>query len=167
MGSDESGHQDAHRRLWIDVVRRAQPGTWRRPRPCSLWRPGSPVMAQCKLGGPAMGSDSTISRSGHQGPPLPGTDLPQAAGSNISSNVVSGTGSTEFVEDQGQSYRPRPRPMIFFWISVVPKIDWTWLSRQNPQSCRRAADSCSRRLSRCRPSRWSPWPAPAAWRGWG
>jgi hypothetical protein len=28
------------------------PGTWRRPRPCSPWRPGSPVMAQCKLGGP-------------------------------------------------------------------------------------------------------------------
>ena len=29
-----------------------------RPRPCSPWRPGSPVMAQCKLGRPAMGSDS-------------------------------------------------------------------------------------------------------------
>jgi hypothetical protein len=39
--------------------------------------------------------------------------------------------------------------MISFWISVVPpKIDWTWLSRQNPQSCRRAADWCSRRSRR-------------------
>jgi hypothetical protein len=52
-----------------------------------------------------MGSDSTISRSGHQGPPLPGTDLAQAAGSNISSNVVSGTESTEFVEDQVRATR--------------------------------------------------------------
>jgi hypothetical protein len=42
----------------------------------------------------------------------------------------------------GQAYRPRPRPMISFMISVVPpKIDWTRLSRQNLQSCRRAADS--------------------------
>ena len=33
------------------------------------------------------------------------------------------------------------RPMISFWISVVPpKIDWTRLSRQSSQSCQRAAD---------------------------
>jgi hypothetical protein len=38
--------------------------------------------------------------------------------------------------------------MISFWISVVPpKIDWTRLSRQNPQSCRRAADWCSHRFT--------------------
>src|ERR1700730_10423629 len=43
-------------------------------------------------------------------------------------------------------YRPRPRPMISFMISVVPpKIDWTWLSRQGSQSCRRPAVWCSRR----------------------
>ena len=36
--------------------------------------------------------------------------------------------------------------MISFMISVVPpKIDWMRLSRQSSQSCRRAADSCSRR----------------------
>ena len=36
--------------------------------------------------------------------------------------------------------------MISFWISVVPpKIDWTRLIRQSTQSCRRAADSFSRR----------------------
>ena len=36
--------------------------------------------------------------------------------------------------------------MISFMISVVPpKIDWTWLSRQGSQSCRRAAVWCSRR----------------------
>ena len=36
--------------------------------------------------------------------------------------------------------------MISFMISVVPpKIDWTRLSRQSSQSCRRAADWCSRR----------------------
>jgi hypothetical protein len=28
----------AHLRLWTDVVRRAQPGVWRRPRPRSPWR---------------------------------------------------------------------------------------------------------------------------------
>jgi hypothetical protein len=51
------------------------------PYDCSPpWRPGSQVMAQCKLGRPAMGSDSTIPRSGRQGPPLPDTDLAQAAG---------------------------------------------------------------------------------------
>jgi len=39
--------------------------------------------------------------------------------------------------------------MISVWISVVPpKLDWTRLSRQNPQSCRRAANSCSRRSRR-------------------
>src|SRR5260370_11032706 len=55
------------------------PGTWRRPRPCSPWRPGSPVMARCKLDRSAKGSDSTISRSGRQGPPLPDPDLAHAA----------------------------------------------------------------------------------------
>jgi len=36
--------------------------------------------------------------------------------------------------------------MISFVISVVPpKTDWTGLSRQSSQSCRRTADSSSRR----------------------
>jgi hypothetical protein len=38
--------------------------------------------------------------------------------------------------------------MISFMISVVPpKIDWTRLSRQSSQSCRRTAGLCSRRSS--------------------
>jgi hypothetical protein len=48
--------------------------------------------------------------------------------------------------------------MISFMISVVPpKIDWTRLSRQSSQSCRRTARLCSR-LSR--PD--SPWSARVA-----
>src|SRR5580658_2510852 len=66
------------------------------PRP--IWRRGSQVMARCKLGRPAMGSDSTISRTGRQGPPLLDTDLAQAAGSNFSPNIASETGSTGYVE---------------------------------------------------------------------
>jgi hypothetical protein len=45
-----------------------------------------------------MGSNSTVLRSDRQGPPLPDTDLPQAAGSNFSSNIpleLSGTGYVE------------------------------------------------------------------------
>jgi hypothetical protein len=34
----------------------------RRPHPCSLWRPGSPVMAQCKLGRLMMGSHSGFAK---------------------------------------------------------------------------------------------------------
>jgi hypothetical protein len=46
-----------------------------------------------------------------------------------------------FVKSLGQAYNPRLRAMISFWISVVPpKIDWTWLSRESPQSWRRAVD---------------------------
>src|SRR5690242_11197107 len=68
------------------------------PYDCSPWRPGSQVMARCTFGRPALGSDSTISRSGHQGPPLPDTDLAQAAGSNFLSNVALEPGSTGYVE---------------------------------------------------------------------
>ncbi len=45
-----------------------------------------------------MGSDSTVLRSGRQGPPLPDTDLPQAAGPYFSSDIPlepSGTGYAE------------------------------------------------------------------------
>ena len=42
---------------------------------------------QCMHGRPAMGSNRTVLRSGRQGPPLPDTGLPQAAGSNSSSNI--------------------------------------------------------------------------------
>ena len=70
------------------------PGTLRRPRPCSRWRAGNPVMAQCMLGRPAMGSNSTVLRSGRQAPPLPDTDLPQAAGSNFLSNSPLEPGGT-------------------------------------------------------------------------
>ena len=46
-------------------------------------------------------------------------------------NIVSETGSTGFVEVLVRPYSPRLRPMISFWISVVPpKIDWTRLSAQ-------------------------------------
>jgi hypothetical protein len=45
-----------------------------------------------------MGSDSTISRSGRQGPPLPDTDLAQAAGSNFLSDISLEPGSTGYVE---------------------------------------------------------------------
>jgi hypothetical protein len=55
-------------------------------------------MAPCKLGRPAMESDCTILRSGRQGPPLPDTDLAQAAGSNFLSNVSLEPGSTSYVE---------------------------------------------------------------------
>ena len=41
--------------------------TWPPRDPCSFWRAGNPVMAQCMLGRPAMGSDSTLLRSDHQG----------------------------------------------------------------------------------------------------
>jgi hypothetical protein len=46
-------------------------------------------------------------------------------------NTVAETGSTGFVEVLVRPYSPRLRPMISFWISVVPpKIDWTRLSAQ-------------------------------------
>ena len=51
-----------------------------------------------RLGRPAMASDSTLARSGRQGPPLPDTDLAQAAGSNFLSNIALEPGSTSHVE---------------------------------------------------------------------
>ena len=51
------------------------------------------------LGRPAMGSNSTVLRCGRQGPPLPDTDLPQAAGSNFSSNIPLEPGGTGYVEN--------------------------------------------------------------------
>src|SRR5713226_3811125 len=51
------------------------------------------------LGRPAMGSNSTVLRSGRQGPPLPDTDLPQAAGSNFSSNIPLEPSGTGYVEN--------------------------------------------------------------------
>ena len=45
-----------------------------------------------------MGSDSTISRSGRQGPPLPDTDLARAADSNFLSNISLEPGRTDYVE---------------------------------------------------------------------
>ncbi len=51
------------------------------------------------LGRPAMGSDSTVLRSGRQGPPLPDTDLPQAAGSNFSSDIPLEPSGTGYVEN--------------------------------------------------------------------
>ena len=49
------------------------------------------------------------------------------------SDIMPGSGSIDLVEGSGQGYRPRLRPMISFWISVVPpKIDCMrpsrWLS---------------------------------------
>jgi hypothetical protein len=51
------------------------------------------------LGRPAMGSNSAVLRSGRQGPPLPDTNLPQAAGSNFSSNTPLEPGGTGYVEN--------------------------------------------------------------------
>jgi hypothetical protein len=51
------------------------------------------------LGRPAMGRNSTVLRSGRQGPPLPDTDLPQAAGSNFSSNIPLEPSGTGYVEN--------------------------------------------------------------------
>jgi len=79
----DPAHCGAHQRLWIDVVRRAQPGYVAASAALlalAAWQPGHGAMQARR---PAMGSDSTISRSGHQGPPLPDTDLAQAAGSNF------------------------------------------------------------------------------------
>jgi hypothetical protein len=45
-----------------------------------------------------MGSDTTISRSGRQGPPLPDTDLARAASSNFLSNISLVPGRTGYVE---------------------------------------------------------------------
>ncbi len=45
-----------------------------------------------------MGSDSTISRSGRQGSPLPDTDLARAPGSNFLSNISLEPGRTGYVE---------------------------------------------------------------------
>lgn len=74
----------------------------RAPSPASIdslpWRAGNPVMAQCMLGRPAIGSNSTVLRSGRQGPPLPDTDLPQAAGSNFSSNIPLEPDGTDHVK---------------------------------------------------------------------
>jgi hypothetical protein len=46
-----------------------------------------------------MGSNSTVLRSDRQGPPLPDTDLPQAAGSNFSSNIPLELRGTGYVEN--------------------------------------------------------------------
>jgi hypothetical protein len=45
-----------------------------------------------------MGSDSTISRSGRQDPPLPDTDLARASGSNFLSNISLEPGCTGYLE---------------------------------------------------------------------
>ena len=75
--------------------------------------------------------DSAARWSGHHESPLPNTDSAEAAGSNIPPNIVLGIGSIGFVEGMVRPYRPRPRPMISFMISVVPpKMDWTRLSVQ-------------------------------------
>ena len=64
-----------------------------------LGRCGShPQVLTIALGRPAMGSDSTIPRSGRQGPPLPDTDLARAAGSNLLSHISLEPGRTGCVE---------------------------------------------------------------------
>jgi hypothetical protein len=75
--------------------------------------------APCRLGRPAMGSDSTISRSGRQGLPLPDTDLAQAAGSNFLSNISLESGSTGYVEGLVR-LQAEASGDDSFWISVVP-----------------------------------------------
>jgi hypothetical protein len=46
-----------------------------------------------------MGSNSTVLRSGRQGPPLLDTDLAQAAGSNFSSDIPLEPSGTGYVEN--------------------------------------------------------------------
>jgi hypothetical protein len=46
-----------------------------------------------------MGSNSTVLLSGHKGPPLPDTDLPQAADSNFPSNIPLEPSGTGYVEN--------------------------------------------------------------------
>jgi hypothetical protein len=59
------------------------------------------------------------------GPALPDMDFRDRASSNFSSNIVSESGSTNFVEDLVR-LQAEVAPMISFMISVVPpKIDWT------------------------------------------
>ena len=69
----------------------------RRRRLSPLGRRGShPQVLTIALGRPATGSDSTISRSGRQGPPLPDTDLARAAGSNFLSDISLEPGRTGY-----------------------------------------------------------------------
>ncbi len=49
-------------------------GTWRRPHLCSLWRPGSPVMAHCKLGQPAAAGDEGAARGSSPAPVGPASE---------------------------------------------------------------------------------------------
>ena len=80
------------------MVRRAQPGYVAAPASLlalEAWQSGHGAV-QARL--TAMGSDSTISRGGRQGPPLVDTDLAQAADSNFLSNVALEPGSTGYVE---------------------------------------------------------------------
>jgi hypothetical protein len=65
------------------------------------------------LGRPAMGSNSTVLRSGRQGPPLPDTDLPQAAGSNFSSNIPLEPSSTGYVENLVRLQAQAPADDLF------------------------------------------------------
>jgi Domain of unknown function (DUF4192) len=60
-------HADAHLRLWTDVTRRAQPGHVAAPAACLPWQPGSPVMAQCKLGDPAAAGGEGAARGSSPG----------------------------------------------------------------------------------------------------
>jgi len=58
---------------------------------------GSSAWRSASSADPAMGSESDF-RSGRHGPPLPDTDLPQAAGSNFSSNIPLEPSGTGYVE---------------------------------------------------------------------
>ena len=94
----DPAHRAAHRRLWTDVVRRAHAGHVAAPAsPLALatWQSGHGAMDARPT---AMGSDSTISRSGRQGPPSPSTDRAQAAESNIPANLALEINCTDFVE---------------------------------------------------------------------
>jgi GTP-dependent phosphoenolpyruvate carboxykinase len=48
------------RTLWFGE---RSPATWPPRHPCSPWRPGSPVMAQCKLGRPAAAGGEGAARA--------------------------------------------------------------------------------------------------------
>jgi hypothetical protein len=89
---------------------------------------------------------------GLQGPAMSDTDFRNRASSNFSSNIVSEFGSTN-LQKAWSGYRPRPRAMISFWISVVPpKIgEFRWSVSLNAYCQYRPGRACGLREP-CLPS---------------
>ncbi len=78
-------------------------------------------------------------------PPLPATDSPQAAGSNFPSNIGLGTEITGSVECLVRLEAEAAADDLLLDLGGAAEDRSDALSRQSSQSCRRAADWCSRR----------------------